>query len=207
MSESAPSLISHNASRLRELHDHMMEACQREPHGPEHKAACEAFHAQYDQLAFPGGLGRGLALLGGKHPYAVETAIAFLEADPWFHRSGYIKEKLLSRLKHVPLSQHDVRRLSRLVIRSVDGGGRREFHAYARLAGALQAQVVAETMRERQASRDPEVARRANEVLHVLASRTGVSKTEELHRANSTVSSSARQAAKRSASSTSSASR
>jgi len=173
--KSAPSLISYNAARLRELNARVMEAFSRKPHGPEHKVACEAFHAQYDQLAFPGGLERGLALLSEKDPDTVDTAIAFLEADPRFFRSGYIKEKLLSRLKHVPLWQHQVQRLSR----SVDGGGRREFHGYARLAGALHAHAIAEAMHERQSSRDPEVARRAREVLHVLASRAGMERSGE----------------------------
>ena len=177
--KSAPSLISYNAARLRELNARVMEAFSRKPHGPEHKVACEAFHAQYDQLAFPGGLERGLALLSEKDPDTVDTAIAFLEADPRFFRSGYIKEKLLSRLKHVALSQHQVKRLGRLAIRSVDSGGRREFHGYARLAGALHAHAIAEAMHERQSSRDPEVARRAREVLHVLASRAGMERSGE----------------------------
>jgi len=171
MSKSAPSLISHNAERLRELNDRVNQAFRRAPHGADHVAACEAFHAQYDQLAFPGGLERGLALLSEKAPEAVKAAISFLEADPRFFRSGYIKEKLLSRLKHVPLSRSQVQRLGCLVVRSVEIGGRREFHAYARLAGALGTPAIVEAMRERQDSPDPEVARRAQEVLHVLASR------------------------------------
>lgn len=167
------SVINANATRLRDLKDRIKQAFARRPHGADHRAACDDFHAQYDQLAFPGGLERGLALLREKDPGTVETAIAFLETDPRFFRSGYIKEEMLSRLKHVALSDRQVQRLGLLVIRSVDGGGRREFRAYARLAGVLRTPAIAAAVSGRQNSKNPEIARRAQEVLHIVASRRG----------------------------------
>src|SRR5215510_12924186 len=60
--------------------------------------ACQQFHSSYDQLAFPGGLEHQLNSLKQEDAQAVEMAVRFLEADPWFFRSGYIKEELLRSL-------------------------------------------------------------------------------------------------------------
>jgi hypothetical protein len=67
------------------------------PHAA-YSEACATFHSFYDQLAFPGGLERGLELLKAHDPSTIETAVSFLEADPWFHRSGFIKADLLRLL-------------------------------------------------------------------------------------------------------------
>lgn len=162
--------IEQCASLIRRLCERIDETFALAPHGPEHHAACAEFHRQFDELAFPGGLKRGLARLGEDDPDAVAAAILFLEADPMFFRSGYIKETILRRLKHVSLTARQTEALARLVVRSLDRGGRREFHGYARLAGAFDSPVVRQAATERLESKDPEVARRAAEVLHVLKS-------------------------------------
>lgn len=157
-----------NAAEIRELKRRLRETSRT----PQHSAACAEFHSKYDGLAFPGGLKRQLGLLTEGDKQAVGNAVVFLEADPRFFRSGYIKEKVLRRLKHVPLTAHQREVLGRLVIRSVDLGGRREFHAYARLAGVLGNPEVDRAMQKRESSLDPEVARRAREVLHLIRSRS-----------------------------------
>jgi hypothetical protein len=164
--------IERNAGELRRLYDRLNEAFRIAPHGPDHHAACREFHDRYDELAFPGGLQSGLRELLSNEKRAVETWIQFLEVDPVFHRSGYIKEKVIQRLKHVTLTREQRARLSELIIRSMDGGGRREFHGYARLAGALQLTAVRAAAESRLAyGASPEVARRAAKVLHVMHSR------------------------------------
>jgi hypothetical protein len=119
----------------------------------------------------PGGLEKHLSLLQEGDKQAVSVAIAFLSADPRFFRSGYIKEKILRRLKHVSLTQRQQQTLVRLIARSVDGGGRREFHGYARLSGILDPGDIEAAMESRMVSENPEVVRRGKEVLHVLQSR------------------------------------
>ena len=47
-----------------------------------------------------------LAALSAGDADAKESAIKFLEFDPYYHRSGYIKSKLLVRLKHIKLNAH-----------------------------------------------------------------------------------------------------
>jgi hypothetical protein len=41
----------------------------------------------------------------------IETAISFLEADPYFFRSGYMKEEMWGRLKKAQLSPKQLSRL------------------------------------------------------------------------------------------------
>jgi hypothetical protein len=156
--------IAENARRLRELYS--CTHCD----GPEYHAACAAFHAQYDSLAFPGGLADGLRKLRACDRSTVETVIDFLEEDPRFFRSGYIKETMLRRLKACPLLDRQKRRLVRLVIRSMDGGGRREFQGYSRLAPVVLSDGLLESVRVRLTSNDAEVARRAALILRVLKS-------------------------------------
>lgn len=156
------------AAQIRALKERIHRTFARDPHGPEHDAACDELHRRYDGLAFPGGLERGLALLRDADRDVIETWVRFLESDPRFFRSGYTKEKALRRLKHVALTRSQVRRLAQLVVRSVDGGGRREFHAYARLSGVLHAPSIPGAMRMRVDSVDPEVRRRAKDVLDIV---------------------------------------
>lgn len=50
------------------------------------------------------------------NPEAIECAIRYLEFDPYYFRSGYIKSKLLTRLKHIDLSDNDRIRLRAVVL-------------------------------------------------------------------------------------------
>jgi hypothetical protein len=140
------------------------------PNGPEHRNACEEFHGNYDSLAFPGGLSSGLERLASSDPEAVELAIQYLEFDLRFFRSGYIKEKFLRCLKHCDLTEHQLRRIEIMIVRSMDSGGRREFDGFSRLARVAYSQSLVDAVKMRQLSPDPEVNRRANAVMHVFES-------------------------------------
>lgn len=70
-------------------------------------------------------------------PVAVEDAILFLEIDPWFFRSGYLKERVLGALKRAPLSFHQQERVRHIIIEVCRGRNRREFRYYCALAAKV----------------------------------------------------------------------
>jgi hypothetical protein len=162
--------IACNAERIRQLYERIEETFREKPHSPEHLAACEQFHNEYDSLAFPGGLKAALERLKRPDKKLVETAVQFLEADPRFFRSGYIKETLLRRLKHCPLTEQQQLRVSRLIIRSMDAGGRKEFQGYSRLARTIHPPKLLDAVALRLQSSNPEQVRRAKAVQHILDS-------------------------------------
>ena len=65
---------------------------------------------------------------------AKESAIKFLEFDPYYYRSGYIKSKLLVRLKHIKLTASEIKRLQKVVCNAILSPlPKSEFKYYARL--------------------------------------------------------------------------
>jgi hypothetical protein len=96
----------------------------------------------------------------GHHP-DIERAIAFLEADPWFFRSGYLKQALLTRLKRVPLSRDQAQRLRAVLLNLIDTRDRHEFRYYCHLARALWTPEFEEALIGRMSADDPNIRRRA----------------------------------------------
>jgi hypothetical protein len=68
---------------------------------------------------------------------AIDSAIAFLTADPYFFRSGYMKQVVLRRLKQAPLTRQQTERLQGLVIDAITQAHRFQFADYAPLAAAI----------------------------------------------------------------------
>ncbi|WP_257385619.1 hypothetical protein [Tahibacter caeni] len=92
--------------------------------------ACRHFHARFDQLAFPGGASQWAAFLAGKSR-GIDAAIAFLDVDPWFFRSGYTKETIWHRLKRVPLDASRAAALETIALAWLRRRVRREFWCMA----------------------------------------------------------------------------
>ena len=65
---------------------------------------------------------------------AMEDALVYLEVDPWYHRSGYLKERLIRAVKRAPLNDRDMMRLRNVVWNVAHGMNRREFRNYCSLA-------------------------------------------------------------------------
>lgn len=100
------------------------------------------------------------ALAAGKERH-VHSAIAFLEADPWFFRSGYEKQNLIRHLKRIALSDVQRLRLAEVVLKAIDGRDRQEFRHYCRLACAVWSDALDASVAERLDSRDAGIRRRA----------------------------------------------
>ena len=75
-----------------------------------------------------------LTALSSGETDAKESAIKYLEFDPYYYRSGYIKSKLLVRLKNIKLSASEVKRLQKVICNAiVSQSPKCEFKYYARL--------------------------------------------------------------------------
>ena len=101
----------------------------------------------------------------------LESAVAFLEADPWFHRSGYTKVKMVRYIKEAMLTPGYVARLQNVVLNMVERRNGQEFRAYCRLAHKVDAPALREQLTRRLAQDDPNVRRRARWVLEAMRQR------------------------------------
>ena len=114
-------LIDQNAERLRQLKSAVDEAARHRSAGVSARlaweAACEEYHRRYDELAFPGGLQKGLQLIEAGDSLAVETALLYLELRPFFFGAQYQRIAFTKRLKRLSLAQSFRTRLEAVVIR------------------------------------------------------------------------------------------
>jgi hypothetical protein len=157
--------IQANASRLRDLHDSLRAT---EPTQEERIAAITHYSERYDQLAFPGGLSRGMMLLAAGDLNAIGAAVDFLESDPHFHRSGYIKADILRYLKRADLDERQRDRLRRVVLDRVRGPDTREFRRYCRIATVLDSGWFRRSLMDQLENPDPVTKRHAEWVLIAL---------------------------------------
>jgi hypothetical protein len=102
---------------------------------------------------------------------SIETAIEFLEADPWFDGSGYVKEDLIRFVKRLPLDPEQSARLRQVVLNVVDGRDRREFRHYCRLALWVFDSELVQELETRSRSPDKGIGRRATWMLEMLDNR------------------------------------
>lgn len=93
---------------------------------------------------------------------------AFLEADPWYHGSGYRKTEVIKRITRAPIPPEYAKRLRKVVLRVVDTRDAREFRSYCRLARHVDSPELCSELRMRLDHADPAVRRRARWVLDAL---------------------------------------
>lgn len=101
------------------------------------------------EAAYPPGFWEHYERLKNGDARSVDMAIEFLEADPWFFRSGYIKANLARFLKRVTLSNQNVRRLEKVLLKIVDERHTQEFRDYCRLARVVATPALTEALKER----------------------------------------------------------
>ena len=101
------------------------------------------------EAAYPPGFWDDYQRIKGGGPKGLESAIGFLEADPYFFRSGYVKEKLIRHIQRPMLKPQHVARLHAVVLAIVDKRDGREFRAYCRLARKVDAPALREQLRHR----------------------------------------------------------
>lgn len=147
------------------------QACRHNPADPALRAAREAAAAQFHRLLteYPPGFWRALDALQAGDTRGLPELLAFLEADPWYFRSGYTKSRALKAITRAPLPPEAVTRLQQIVLDAVDGRDRREFRWYCRLARRVLTGEFVAALEARRAGDDPDAARRARWVLDAIA--------------------------------------
>ncbi|MBA3954976.1 hypothetical protein H0X48_06680 [Candidatus Dependentiae bacterium] len=135
MKNKLASLILNNAQTITALVTKVNQSYKdKVKHPLTWQQATEQLQSLYDQLAFPGGLEHGLQLLKAQDPNTTQIAIDYLEVNPYFFRSGYIKEKIIRLLKKINVSEQQKKQLQEIIINVVKNKPRRELREYARLA-------------------------------------------------------------------------
>jgi hypothetical protein len=119
-----------------------------------------------------GGLGGAIAPnrreLSRGDVQALEAAIQFLEADPMFFRSGYVKAAIIPLVTRMPLSEPQKDRLRGCALGVVDMRASQEFRRYCRLARAVDSPSLRASLQRRVDGDDAAVARRARWMLAAL---------------------------------------
>ena len=111
-----------------------------------------------------------LARIGDPSP--LDMTITFLENDPWFHRTGYVKADLIRFIcKLVRLTDSESVRLQRVVLAAIDFRDRREFRWYIELAKKVYSRELLVQVEERLQHPDARVQRRARWVLSAITHR------------------------------------
>jgi hypothetical protein len=131
-------------------------------------SAVQAFRAAYARV-YPEPLRE--VDKGAKRASEIDTVhmLDFLEADPIFDRSGYMKEKLLRELKRRKLGPHEAERLQAIILSVVKKHDhRREFVRYCRAGANVDDERFRAELSALEQSGDPHVSQRANWVLAAL---------------------------------------
>ena len=130
---------------------------QTQPVGRPHEDH-EGYYEQLDIDSWVVELGVGL---DRGEPQAIEAALALLERDPYFFRSGYARERVARRLARVELTPAQKVRARAVVLSSVDGQRHCPQPGLGRLAKAVADNPLRRELRARLHHRDTAVARRA----------------------------------------------
>lgn len=103
----------------------------------------------------------------------LEFVVCFLEVDPWFYSSGYLKQIFLRRLKRSDLDEAIKGRLRMVLLDAVDRRGTREFRDYCRLAAVIGDEDLVSVLEKASESTNGAVASRAKLMLSTIRQRQG----------------------------------
>lgn len=131
------------------------------------KQAAELFHQTIDE-AYPRDFEENLEQLEKGDPAGLKMAITFLELDPWFFRSGYVKADLIRLICRMSIPPTEAVRLQKVILAAIDLRDRREFRWYCKLAKAVKDKSFKLQVTERIGNQDSGVRRRARWVLSAI---------------------------------------
>ena len=186
----AMNVFETSAAELEKLNKRVHELWRHRSEGPEATAAwreaARTFHANYDRLAFPGGLVREIKRLKNGDLEAIELAVRYLEVNPWYFRSGYHKADFLRLLKRQPLTDGQCARLRKIILDRVRGRPVREMRGYGHLAPRINNPQFEEDLAAIKESSNRQASNNAAFVLQLLRSAKKSSSGGRLPRENRT---------------------
>jgi hypothetical protein len=124
-------------------------------HGPEAAAALTRWHD----------IEAAVEELRGSAPGAIERCLRFLEEDPNFHGSGYLKEVIWRRLTHAEVAPRDRRRQEAVALRYLERRMTREFWCMARAMAEWGSAAFWDDVRSVAQTTDRATRRRAETML------------------------------------------
>jgi hypothetical protein len=127
----------------------------------------ERFHAALS-LAYPPAFWSDIEKLRAGDINGLEAAIDFLEADPMFFRSGYVKAELLDLVKRFPMNDDQIGRLRAFILRVVRSRDDRDFRCYCRFSHHIDGADFRNALTSISANPDRDARRRALWVLGAL---------------------------------------
>ena len=118
--------------------------------------------------AYPLGFDQDLKHLREGDASGMESILSFLEADPVFYGTGYLKEKLARWIKPEMLTASQTTRLRIVILSVVDRRNQRDFGAFCRLARKVDAPELRRELHTRLFAEDFQIRPRARWMLNFL---------------------------------------
>lgn len=97
----------------------------------------------------------------------------YLDVDPMYFRSGYVKEMLARKVKRCDLKEAEREVLRRLIVKRIRKGALREFRRFCQLIPRIANAAFLRELSELSRASDPSVRHRAKFALRYLPSRCG----------------------------------
>ena len=168
-------LIAEEGAKLGELYARRRRAIlHRERDSASHSEwdrACYAFRSYVSRLNPYIERARKKVRYADKDKNLLEFVVCFLEVDPWFDCSGYLKEIFLTRVKRSDLDEETKERLRRVLLDAVNRRGTREYKYYCRLAAVIGDEDLVAALETASDNNDGAVARRAKMMLGTIRQR------------------------------------
>ncbi len=132
-----------------------------------YELAQERYHEAI-MAAYPPEFGQDLKNLRAGDSSGMGNILSFLEADPIFYRTVFLKQKLGHWIKPEMLTPSDAARLRRIILSVVDRRHGWDFGGFCRLARKVDSPEMRQGLHLRLDSDDPLVRRRARWMLNFL---------------------------------------
>jgi len=141
--------------------------------------ACEKFHSYVSSLSIF--INRVYNEPEFQDEEILEFGITYLEVDPFYFRSGYIKEEILTKIKRSRLSKKQMKRLRAVLLNAVEHRGSKEYKYYCRLAGFIADEAFIDHLKLTEKVSNGTVKYRARKMLKTIVHSKAHNKIKNFH--------------------------